>query len=989
MKKLLAILSIIYSASFIALNAQIISTFAGNGVAGYSGDGGTATAAELDTPEDVAIDASGNIYIADQWYHRIRMVNTSGIITTVAGNGYFAGGYSGDGGPATDAELNGPNGVAVDPYGNLFIADLGNQRIREVSGGFISTVAGNGIAGYSGDGGPATTAELNSPHKVAVDAADNIYIADAGNLRLRIVRGGNISTFAGDGIGGFSGDGGQATAAEIAGPGFVTLDHLGNVYIGGTNIRKVNSLGIISTIAGIGYGGYDGDGGPATAAELNYPDAMAIDNTGNLLIADADNDRIRIVSTDNLIFTLAGNGFGSPWNGGYSGDGGPSRIAELNWPRGVTVDLSGNAYIAEFSNNRIRKVTLSFNILTAITANVSCNGDNNGAASVMALGGTPPYTYSWSPTGATTDTVSGLSAGIYTITATDSTSLTTSATITITQPPVLMVTATVLSNISCNGGRYGIDSVFVSGGTSPYTYSWNNGQTNATATGLSSGTYIVNVTDSGGCTGSASVTITQPPALGDVMKESCATCCNCKGVAIDSIYGGTMPYTFSWSNGGTTDTLTGLAGGSYTCMVTDAHGCTKTDTVFVTFGPPVSGSQTNVFCYGGNTGSASISVSGNYSYSWSPGGATTSSVSGLSAGSYTATVTNVDTLGCSGSLAFTISQPDSLYGFLSVGGVYNTLNFCADSFCYDVGVQVFGGTPPYTFTDFSPPLGNYCASVQFNTATLIDANGCTYNLPSNDIAVYIGLSVRAQINGNVGCNGGDNGSATINTHTGNWYGLGIPLTYSWSPGGGTNQTESNLSAGTYTVTVSGGPGPCTVTAVIAITQPPLLSLSSDSVNATSGNCDGSATAVVSGGVSPYTYSWNTAGQTTATISGQCAGDYCCNVTDANGCQNSVCVTVATTTGTSGVKGESEQVKVFPNPNNGVFTVTFSHAELVSASQPIARVINVLGQQVYFATLNQVQGDNFIDISSQPDGIYLIRIENEDGSLIAQKKIVKM
>ena len=336
----------------------IITTYAGDGAYGYSGDGGPATTAMLAAPEGVAVDTAGNLFIADSWNSNVRKVTPGGVISTVAGNG--TPGYSGDGGPAASAMLNYPTGVAVDAAGNLFIADEANNRVRKVNpGGVISTVAGNGTQGYSGDGGPATSAELYYPYGVAVDTAGNLFIADEGNNRIRMVTpGGVISTVAGNGIFGFSGhngDGGPATSAMLAAPEDVAVDTAGNLFIADTwsnSVRKVTPGGMISTVAGNGTGGYSGDGGPATSAILAAPEDVAVDTAGNLFIADDGNQRIRMVTPGGVISTVAGNG-----TGGYSGDGGPATSAELYYPSGVAVDTAGNLFIADFDNQRVRMVT--------------------------------------------------------------------------------------------------------------------------------------------------------------------------------------------------------------------------------------------------------------------------------------------------------------------------------------------------------------------------------------------------------------------------------------------------------------------------------------------------------------------------------------------------------------------------------------------------------------------------------------------------------
>ena len=297
------------------------------------------------------MDASGNLFIADVDNNVIRKVSTTGVITTVAGNGTQ--GYSGDGGSADSAELNSPEGVAVDASGNLFIGDVTNNRIRKVStSGIITTVAGNGTLGYSGDGGSATSAALAYPSGVAVDASGNLFIADNNRIR-KVSTSGVITTVAGNGTRGYSGDGGSADSAELNSPRGVAVDTSGNLFIadqGNNRIRKVSTSGIITTVAGNGRQGYSGDGGSADSAELD-PISVAVDASGNLFIADYANFRIRKVSTSGVITTVAGNG-----TRGYSGDGGSADSAELNSPEGVAVDASGNLFITDYYNNRIREV---------------------------------------------------------------------------------------------------------------------------------------------------------------------------------------------------------------------------------------------------------------------------------------------------------------------------------------------------------------------------------------------------------------------------------------------------------------------------------------------------------------------------------------------------------------------------------------------------------------------------------------------------------
>jgi len=323
------------------------------GASGYSGDGGPATSALLYNPCGVAVDTEGNLYIADAQNYRIRMVSPGGTITTVAGTGVA--GYSGDNGPATSAGLSFPCAVAVDADGKLSIAD--GQRIRTISGGTITTVAGTGAAGYSGDDGPATSAQLYNPTGVAVDTAGNLYIADSNNYRVRMVSVlGTITTVAGTGTAGYSGDDGPATSAQINYPVGVAVDAAGNLYVAELYnhvIRKVSSGGTITTVAGTGVAGYSGDNGPAASAKLNKPSDVAVDTAGNLYIADYENYRIRKVSAAGTITTVAGSG--SP---GFVGDNGPATSAALGHVSGVAVDSTGHLYLADQWFNTIREATL-------------------------------------------------------------------------------------------------------------------------------------------------------------------------------------------------------------------------------------------------------------------------------------------------------------------------------------------------------------------------------------------------------------------------------------------------------------------------------------------------------------------------------------------------------------------------------------------------------------------------------------------------------
>ena len=372
----------------ISASRGIISTVAGNGSQGFSGDGGPAIAAGLYQPAAVVVDGAGNLYIADTTNNRVRKVSAAtGTIATVAGNGSQA--FSGDGGPATAAAISAPNGVGVDAAGNLYIGDTGNNRIRKVSAatGIITTIAGNGVSGFSGDGGPASAATLGGPRGIAVDAAGNVYVTDFDNLRIRRIDAASItiSTVAGNGSRGSSGDGGPAVAASIDACFGVAVDSSGNLFIASTFTSKVRRVaaatGIISTVAGNGSLGFSGDDGTATEAKLFTPHGVEVDGSGNLYIADTNNNRIRLVAANTgVISTIAGNGAV-----GFVGDGGPAVNAALAFPYGVAVDASNNLYIADRNHHSIRRVDAATGVITTVAGGRLGFSGDGGPATAASL----------------------------------------------------------------------------------------------------------------------------------------------------------------------------------------------------------------------------------------------------------------------------------------------------------------------------------------------------------------------------------------------------------------------------------------------------------------------------------------------------------------------------------------------------------------------------------------------------------------------------
>ncbi len=365
-------------------NAQIITTVAGCDSSGYNGDNIPATNAKLANPYAVTIDGIGNLYIADGYSHRIRKVDVTGMITTIAGTN--TSGYNGDNILATNAQLFHPTSVTCDHSGNVYFADAFNNRVRMIkaSTGIITTVAGNGGTGYNGDNIAATSATVDDPHVISIDTFGNLYITDFNNYRVRKVDNtGIITTIAGTGIAGYSGDDSMATNAQINRPYGIVADNFGNIYFSdyeANTVRKIDRFGIITKFAGTGALGFNGDNITADTAKLYHPCGLAAD-ANNIYIADGYNTRVRIVNiTTGMINTIAGNGIG-----GYNGDNIPATTAELGTTTGVAIDSAGSIYIADFGNSRIRYIRNTEGVSSINSTKEFLNiypNPNNGAFTV-------------------------------------------------------------------------------------------------------------------------------------------------------------------------------------------------------------------------------------------------------------------------------------------------------------------------------------------------------------------------------------------------------------------------------------------------------------------------------------------------------------------------------------------------------------------------------------------------------------------------------
>ncbi len=551
--------------------------------------------------------------------------------------------------------------------------------------------------------------------------------------------------------------------------------------------------------------------------------------------------------------------------------------------------LSSGSYTCMVTDANGCTITRNYTItqpaaLAATTAatNVSCHGESNGTASLLASGGTPSYSYSWAPAGGNAATATGLSAGSYSCTLTDANGCILVRNYTISEPSALSVSSNV-TNVSCNGGANASASVTVSGGTSPFTYVWSGGGTAATNSGLTAGNYTCTITDSNGCTSLENITVSEPSALSASVTVTGVSCNGgSDGAASMSVSGGTSGYTYSWSpSGGTTSSATGLAAGTYTCAVTDANGCTYATQVSVSQPAAISATvtTTDVDCYGNSNGTATVAANGGtgaLSYSWSPVGGTSAAASALQGGTYICTITDAN--GCTTQNTVTINEPSAALS-VNLGGSDVTCNGTATGLAAS---GVSGGTFPYTYVwsngNTNGAQNNLTAGTY--TCTITDANGCTTQASltiAEPPAIALSVSVTDPL-----CNGMNGGaSVTATGGTGN-------ISLSWS-NGGTGSSMGNLSAGTYSITAMDD-NFCTSDQTITVSEPAAIS---STISATDPLCNGgtgSAGIITTGGTGAYTYLWSTGG-TSDTETSLPAGQYTFTITDANGCTFTDLITI--------------------------------------------------------------------------------------------------
>ncbi len=834
---------------------NIITTIAGNGTAGFGGDGGAATGAELNNPTIVNFDTLGNMFVADYSNNRIRKISTAGTISTVVGTG--TAGYSGDGGAATAAQLNLPSFVIV-RYGSLYIADYYGHRIRKVSPtGVISTVAGTGSGGFSGDGGAATAASLYYPTSIAFDASNNMYIADEANNRIRKVSAaGIITTFAGGGSG--LGDGGAATAAGLNRPGGVVVDASGNVFIadpGNQRIRKVNTSNIISTYAGNGTGSYSGDGGQATAATLNHPLRLLVDASENIYVGDEANNRVRKISSSGIIITVAGNG-----TAGFTGDGGPATAAELNGTQGVALDASGNLYIVDVANERIRKVTSGTAPVVSVLSGPSsvCVG-----ASITIVDSVSGGAWSSSSTAVAMVSASGLVTGVSAGTTTISYVVTNSCgsavatkTITVLAAPATPGAITGPSTI-CIG-----TPVSVTDGTSGGSWSSSNPSIatvsgSGSVTGVSAGTAVISyiiINSCGTAYATLPVTVLTTPTAGTITGPS-SVCVGSSSTFTDAVSGGawststTTICTISPTSGLATGIAVGTAGITYT--VTNTCGTIATTYTFsVNSHPdaPAAISGTTTVCTGSTTALSDATSGGVWSSSNSSIATVNVSgtVYGVSAGS--ANITYTVTNSCGSNYATKSVTVNTSSSVSSIGG--------PSTVCTGSSITLTDASSGGTWTSTNPSVATVSSGVVTGIAVGTTVISYTISTACGTSAAILNVNVTT-----IPSVGAITGSSTVCTGAvttlsdatsgGTWSSTATSVA-SVSPAG----VVRGVSAGTATIsyTLTNGCGSAAATKAITVSPVP----SAGTITGASSVCTGTTITLADGTAGGTWSSSNTA-----------------------------------------------------------------------------------------------------------------------------------
>ena len=735
--------------------------------------------------------------------------------------------------------------------------------------GSATVSAFGGTPGYSYQwsnsySGVTATGLSASNYSVTVTDANNCQAITSVDITSPANLTANISTYTP--VNCFGGNDGTAMVSVTGGtPGYS--------YLWSSN------MGTSSTATSLMAGNYTvtvtDANGCQTSTSINITSPTAINVTTNVTDATC-------YGSNNGSASVTVTGGTSPYYYAWSPTGGNTANA---------INLMGGIYTVSITDNHgcqnVNIVTVqqppAIQITLNNTSNVSCYGGSNGSASISVSGGVSGYSYTWLPTGGSGPVALGLPSGNYVVSVTDANNCTSQLPVTISQPSSPISLSFTQSNASCYGINNGSISVSPAGGTPPYTYLWNPGFfTTPSINNLVAGTYQITVTDVNQCTLVQSISITQPSSILLTTSFTEAICTNSNGSATVNASGGTLPYTYSWSpGGGTSQSIINIPAAAYSVTVTDVSGCSQTAYVLVTnvAGPQVTMSSIeNVSCFGGFDGEATVSVTGGappYSYSWAPYGGSGATASNLGAGTYTVTVT--DSNGCQG-LQVTnpaITQPQA------ISIITHQVNVtCTGANNGSASLTVTGGTPGYTYNWSTGQTTSNISGLLpgIHNLTVTDANGCQ-DFAFVDIVEPLPISANITTTQNVSCNGGSNGSATVNVTGGT-----IPFSYNWSPSGSTSQTAIGLATGTHTIYVTDNNG-CSASASVFISQPTPLSIITGHTNASCNNSsDAMAWVLAAGGTQPYSYSWSPSGGTNDTATGLGAGTYFITVTDNNACQ---------------------------------------------------------------------------------------------------------
>lgn len=869
--------------------AGVVSTLAGSGAVGVVD--GTGTAASFSNPRDLAIDNTGNIFVTEQSYNKIRKITPAGVVTTYAGTLAAIPGCAN--GTGTAALFYQPIGIDIDGSGNLVVCEWGNNTIRKISSAaVVTTFASEGGLGFAN--GTGSAARFYAPTGAVCDASGNLYVTDIGNYRIRkITPSGVVTTFAGSGSLGTSD--GTGAGASFSNVNDITIDNSGNFYVADAHrIRKITPAGVVTTLCGATTSGFvDGTG---SAAKFNNIAGITCDASGNLYVADRYNHAIRKITPAGLVTTIAGSGtsgnidatgaaasFSNPMdvvlasngdvfvadaynykirrvtqlgvvttfagNGVYGLVNGTGTATQFSGLGKMIIDAADNIFIADNGNAVIRKIT-SVAVVTTYCG-TGKKGSKNGAGTIARFAS--PFGIAMNATGE-----------IYVTDQLNQTIRKIGLCPNYTSSPIS-------TNVTCNGLGNGQASVVVNGGMNSFTYDWTPGTpvgdgSNAVS-GLAPATYICNVTDANGCLTTQSFTITQPTALSASRTFTNVTCNGGSNGAINvTVVGGTAPYTFLWSDGAITEDRTGLTAGSYNCLITDFKGCTFS--IAATLAQPataVTGTTniTNVNCFGGNNGAIDLTPSGGqspYTYNW--GGITSQDRVNLIAGTYAVTIT--DAIGCNTTLTPVVTQPT----VLDASAVANNVT-CFGYNDGSIDLTPYGGSPGYTYN-----WGNGITSQDRSglangtySVTITDSHGCT-KIVASTITQPSQISAIETVT-NVSCFGGTDGAIHITTSGGQ-----MPHTIYWEGVSGTEDL-SGLVAGSYGLTVMDDQG-CSFTESISVLEPTQI-VTSQNVS------------------SCVSYNWSATNQSYTT-----SGNYTTTLTANNGCDSIVNLNLTINTPTSAI-----------------------------------------------------------------------------------------